>query len=67
MAIGLLLQFRHPPTGGSSPTNTPVFLPSSFVLLSFVWVYIFVSSGQVLLSALSAGVLYTLLCLKVYS
>ena len=57
-----------PPTKGKrSPTNTPVFLPSSFVLLSFVWVYIFVSSGQVLLSALSAGVLYTLLCLKVYS
>ena len=37
----------------SSPTNTPVFLPSSFILLSFLWFYIFVSTDQVLLSALS--------------
>ena len=43
-----------PPTKGrSSPTNTPVFPPSSFVLPSFAWVYIFFSIGQVLLSALS--------------
>ena len=43
-----------PPTEGrSSPTNTPVFPPSSFVLQSFVWFYIFFSTGQVLLSALS--------------
>ena len=43
-----------PPTEGrSSPTNTSVFPPSSFVLLSFACFYIFFSSGQVLLSALS--------------
>ena len=43
-----------PPTKGrSSPTNTPVFPPSSFVLQSFTWFYIFFSTGQVLLSALS--------------
>ena len=42
-----------PPTEGrSSPTDTPVFPPSSFVLLSFSWFYIFFSTGQVLLSAL---------------
>ena len=39
--------------GRSSPTNTPVFTPSSFFLSSFAWFYIFFSSGQVLLSALS--------------
>ena len=39
--------------GQSSPTNTAVFPPSSFILARFVWVYIFFSSGQVLLSALS--------------
>ena len=38
--------------GRSSLTNTPVFPPSSFVLLSFAWFCIFFSSGQVLLSAL---------------
>ena len=37
----------------SSPTETPVFPPSSFILLSFAWFYIFFSTGQVLLSALS--------------
>ena len=42
-----------PAKGRSSPTNTPVFSPSSFILLSFVWLYIFFSSGQALLSALS--------------
>ena len=43
-----------PPTEGrSSPTNTPVFPPSSFILQSFVWFYIFFSTGQVLLSAIS--------------
>ena len=40
-----------PPTEGrSSPTNTPVFPSTSLVLLSFVWFYIFFSTGQVLLS-----------------
>ena len=42
-----------PAEGRSSPTNTPVFPPSSFVLLSFAWFYIFFPTGQVLLSALS--------------
>ena len=43
-----------PPTEGrSSPTNSPVFPPSSFVLLSFSWVYVFFSADQVFLSAFS--------------
>ena len=42
-----------PAEGRSSPTNTPVFTPSSFILPSFAWFYIFFSAGQVLLSALS--------------
>ena len=52
--------------GRSSPSNTPVFPRTSFILLSFAWFYIFFSVGQVFLSAL-AHVLHTLLCLKVYS
>ena len=36
--------------GRSSPTNTAVFPPSSFVLPSFAWFYIFFSTSQVLLS-----------------
>ena len=39
--------------GRSSPTDTPVFPPRSYVLPSFVWFYIFFSIGQILLSALS--------------
>ena len=43
-----------PPTEGrSSPTNTPVFPPSSFILPSFSWVCIFFSAGQGLLPTLS--------------
>jgi len=43
-----------PPTEGrSSPTNTAVFPASFFIILSFAWYYIFFSTGQVLLSALS--------------
>ena len=42
-----------PTEGKSSPTNTPVFPPSSFILLSFEWFYIFFSAGQVLLATLS--------------
>ena len=43
-----------PPTKGrSSPTNTPVFPPTSFILPSFAWFYIFFPSDQVLLSAFS--------------
>ena len=41
-----------PTKGRSSPTNTLVFPPKSFILPSFAWVYIFFSTGQVLLSAL---------------
>ena len=37
--------------GQVHPRNSPVFPPSSFVLLSFAWVYIFFSAAQVLLSA----------------
>ena len=42
-----------PTKGRSSPTNTPVFPPNSFILFSFMWFCIFFSSGQVLLLALS--------------
>ena len=42
-----------PAEGRSSPTNTPVSPPGSFVLPSFVGFYIFFSIGQVLLFALS--------------
>ena len=42
----------QPVNGKSSPTNTPVFPSSSFILPSFVWFYIFFSTGQVLLSSL---------------
>ena len=42
-----------PAEGRSIPTNTPVFPPISFILPSFVWIYIFFSAGQVLLSTLS--------------
>ena len=48
------------------PINIPVFPPSSFILLSFAWFYMFFSAGQVLLSN-SPGVLHALLCLKLYS
>ena len=40
--------------GRSSPTNTPFPpTPSSFILLSFAWFYMFFSTGLVLLSTLS--------------
>ena len=39
--------------GRSSPSNTLVFSPSSFILQSFVCFYMLFSTGQVLLSALS--------------
>ena len=42
-----------PAKGRSSPANTPVFPPSSFLLPSFAWVYIFFSTSQVFLSVLS--------------
>ena len=43
---------QTPAKGRSSLTNTPVSPPSSFILLSFVWFYIFFSGGQVFLSTL---------------
>ena len=56
-----------PPTKDrSSPTNTPILPPSSFLLPSFAWFYIFFSASQVLLWALS-WCSAALLCLKVYS
>ena len=52
--VGLRPPASVPPLaeGRSSPTNTPVFPPSSFVLQSFAWLYIFFSTGQVLLFTL---------------
>ena len=53
VGMGPLLQFRHPPRAGPVLLTLPFFPPSSFILLSFAWVYMFFSSAQVLLSALS--------------
>ena len=40
--------FRSPThRGWSDPSITPVFPPSFFILLSFVWFYIFFTAGQV--------------------
>jgi len=62
--VSLLTQTIAPKWGSdpsfSSPTrkgrsclaNTPVFPPSAFILPSFLWFYIFFSSGQDLLSTL---------------
>ena len=50
VGIGPLLQFTHPLKAGPV-----VFPPSSFILLSFAWFYIFFFAGQVLLSALSSA------------
>ena len=52
VGIGPLLQFPHPLRAGPV-LLTLVSPPSSFILPSFAWVYIFFSAGQVLLSALS--------------
>ena len=57
-----------PPTEGRfSPTVTPGFPPSSFILLSFAWFYIFFFAGQVLLYGLSWCSAWTSVCLKVHS
>ena len=61
----------QPPThtdtkGRSSPVNPPFFLPTSFVLASFVWFYIFFQMVRYS-CLLSAGVLQAFLYLKVYS
>ena len=58
--------WRLDPASVPHPSNTPVFHPTSFILLSFVWFYIFFSAGQVFLSTLSwcSNALH---CLKVSS
>jgi len=53
VGIRPLLQFPHPPRVGPVLLTLPAFPPSSFILLSFAWFYIFFSSGQVLLPVLS--------------
>ena len=53
VGIRPLLQTPPCPEGMSSPTNTPVLPPSSFIPPSFACFYIFFSSGQVLLSPFS--------------
>ena len=52
--------------GRSSSTDTPVFPPNSFILLSFAWSYIFFSAGQVLLSTLSWCSACTSVCEDVF-
>ena len=53
VGIGPLLQFPHPLRAGPVLLTLLFFPPSSFILPSFAWVYIFFSAGQVLLSTLS--------------
>ena len=53
VGIGPLLQFPHLLRAGPVLLTLPFFSPSSFILLSFAWVYLFFSAGQVLLSAFS--------------
>ena len=48
-----LIQFPHPPRAGPVLLTLLFFPPSSFILPSFGWFYVFFSTGQVLLSALS--------------
>ena len=52
VGIGPSASVPRPAEGRSSSSNTPVFPPCSFILLSFAWFYIFFSPGQVLLSSL---------------
>ena len=53
VGIGPLLQFPHQLRAGPALLTLLFFSPSSFVLRSFAWFYIFFSTGQVLLFALS--------------
>ena len=53
LGIGPLLHFPHPQRAGPVLLRLLFFPPSSFVIPSFAWFYIFFSIGQVLLSALS--------------
>ena len=48
-----LLQFPHPPRAGPVLLTLLLFPPSSLILPSFACIYIFFTSGQVLLFALS--------------
>ena len=52
VGTGPLFQFPHQLRAGPV-LLTLLFFPSSFVLPSFLWLYMFFSTGQVLLSALS--------------
>ena len=53
VGIGPLLQFPHLRRAGPVLVTLLFFPPSSFILPSFAWFYIFFSTGQELLSALS--------------
>ena len=53
LGIRPLLQFLHPVRASPVLLTILFFPPSSFVLLSFAWFYIFFSTDQVLLSVLS--------------
>ena len=53
VGIGPLLQLPNPPRASPVLLTLLLFPPSSFVLLSFAWFYIFFSIGQLLLSTLS--------------
>ena len=53
MGIRPLLQFPHLLRAGPALLTLLFFPSSSFMLPSFVWLYVFFSAGQVLLSALS--------------
>ena len=52
-AVSLSTVNISPVTQTIAPTSIPVFPPSSFILPSFAWLYIFFSTGQILLSTLS--------------
>ena len=53
VGIRPLLQFPHPPRVGPVLLTLLCFSPSSFILPSFAWFYVFCFAGQLLLSTLS--------------
>ena len=53
VGIRPLFQFPHLLRAGPILVNTPLFPPSSFIVLSFTWFYTFFFSGHLPLSALS--------------
>ena len=59
VGMGSLPHLAHLPRAGPILLILLFFSPSSFLLLSFEWFYIFFSTGQVLLSALSWCSAYT--------